>query len=277
MIPKLTSIILNYKNSKDTLSCLKSLKTSDLGKSVDYLIVDNSADGGVSASEIKAASPKTELVINSRNLGFAGGNNIGIKKALRAGAEYILIINPDAKVGKTFLKPLLKHFTNSKTGIVAPAIKHRQKNRTAFGLEGKVDWRLAKPEHRNLRSITGQRSVNSQFVTFACVIISAKTFKKAGLMDEGYFMYFEDVDYCLTAKSKGIDIILDPSVVITHNTSSSFKNPTGKLPLSFKSHLRFIFKWLQFPYFIRPLFYVLFLYPYLYLLWTYHSVKYRAR
>ena len=276
MVPKLTTIILNYKNPEDTLACLEALKSADLGESVDYIIVDNSVDT-ISAQKIKSFSPKTELVVNRKNLGFAGGNNIGIKKALNRGAKHILIINPDVRVGKNFFKPLLKHFTNSKVGIVAPAIKHIQKNHTVYGLDGQVDWSLAKPEHRNLSLIKDLKPIKSQFVTFACVIISAETFIKTGLLDEGYFMYFEDVDYCLTALSKGFEIILDPSVTVSHRTSSSFKNPTGKLPISFRSHLRFIFKWLKFPFLIRPLIYVLLLYPYLYLLWTYHSVKYKDR
>ena len=101
--------------------------------------------------------------------------------------------------------------------------------------------------------------------------------RKIGQLDTGYFMYFEDVDYCLTARKKGFNIILDPSVVVTHKTSSSFKRPTDKLPINFVSHLRFVFKWLKFPQFIAPLLYILFLYPYLYLLWTYHLLKYPSR
>jgi len=277
MTPKLTSIILNYRNSSDTLGCLKSLQSADLGKNMNYLIVDNSADGGESAIEIREAAPEIDLIINKENLGFAGGNNIGIKKAIAKGAHYVLIINPDVRVGKNFFKPLLSHFSDTRIGIVAPAIKHSQKNKVVYGLEGKVDWTLAKPEHRNLSQIKENNPVKSQFVTFACVIIATKAFKKAGLLDDGYFMYFEDVDYCLTAHKSGYDIILDPTVLVTHRTSSSFKSPTGKLPISFKSHLRFIFKWLKWPDLIRPLIYAVTLYPYLYLLWSYHSLKYRAR
>jgi len=273
MLPKLTCIILNYKNAADTLGCLESLRSSDLGRQIDYLIVDNSANE-IPANEIRHSIPRKSLIENHRNLGFAGGNNVAIRQAIKSKAEYILIINPDVRVEKNFFKPLLKHFSGQ-VGIVAPAIKHFQKNKQFFGLDGKVDWTLAKPEHKNLRFLPDKSPINAEFVTFACVLISADTIKRAGLLDEGYFMYFEDVDYCLTARQKGIGIILDPKVTVSHKTSSSFKSPTGKLPISFKSHLRFIFKWLKFPHLIKPLFYVLFLYPYLYLLWTYHSIKYK--
>lgn len=239
-----------------------------MGNEIDYLIVDNSSDN--------ISAPGTTLIKSPKNLGFAGGNNLGIKKALALGAQYILIINPDVRVEKNFFRPLLSHFKDSHIGIVAPAIIHKQKNKTVYGLEGKVDWSLAKPTHRNLPSLKNTKPIKSEFVTFACVIISAATFRHVGFLDERYFMYFEDVDYCLTAGKKGIGCVLDPSVIVSHRTSGSFKHPTGKLGISFRSHLKFILKWLKFPQNIRPVFYVLTLYPYLYLLWTYHSLKYSS-
>jgi len=158
---------------------------------------------------------------------------------------------------------------------VAPVIYHEQKRRKIYGLEGKVKWKYAKPEHRNLFNIKRLRPITSEFVTFACVLISADTFRKVGYLDEGYFMYFEDVDYCLSADKAGKKIILDPSVVVAHNTSSSFKRPTQKLFISFKSHLRFIKKWLTPIKRLVPYLYAFTLYPYLYLLWTYHGIKYK--
>lgn len=209
------------------------------------------------------------------NIGFAAGNNKAIREALKNGSDYILIINPDVRVSNRFFTPLLKHFSDSKVGIVAPAIYHTQKDKKIYGLDGKVDWKYAKPEHRNLPSVKNLKPTFSEFVTFACALISKNTFKKAGLLDEGYFMYFEDVDYCLTAIRVGKRIILDPSVVVSHNTSSSFKRPTQKLVISFKSHLRFIKKWLSFPKRIIPYIFTFINYPYLYFLWTYHGIKYK--
>ena len=86
-------------------------------------------------------------------------------------------------------------------------------------------------------------------------------------------MYFEDVDYCLSTNQRGQKIILDPSVCVSHNTSSSFSRPTDKLKISFRSHLRFISKWLHGCQKLIPFLYAIFLYPYLYVLWTYHFYK----
>jgi GT2 family glycosyltransferase len=247
---------------------------SDEGKKVDYFIVDNSPDVKTETL-LKNHFPKVYYLKSPKNLGFAGGNNQGIKKALALGASHILIINPDVTVGKTFFTPLMKHFEDKEVGLVAPAILHTQKDQKVYGLEGKVNWHLAKPEHRNLPSLKSQTPIVSEFVTFACVLISKETFEKAGLLDSLYFMYFEDVDYCLTAGKAGMKIILDPTVIVGHETSSSFARPTQKLGISFKSHLRFIAKWLPPIKRLVPYLYAFTLYPYLYFLWTYHDIKYK--
>lgn len=276
MKTRVAAVILNYKKLDDTLSCLSALKQSDQGRGVKYYVVDNSP---VKETEkvFKKDYPEVIYIPSPKNLGFAGGNNLALRSIVKGDSTHVLIINPDVTVGKIFFTPLLKNFENNRVGIIAPAITHIQKNTKMYGLEGKVNWKLAKPEHRNLRNLRSRNPINSQFVTFACVLISTDTFRKIGFLDEGYFMYLEDVDFCLTAKSAGIKIILDPSVLISHVTSSSFKHPTQKLKISFKSHLRFIKKWLSPIKRIRPFIYVFLLYPYLYLLWTYHEIKYRQK
>ena len=274
MQEKLSAIVLNYKHPKDTISCIRALKKSDSGSLVTYYLVDNSPLPEVE-NEFKKLFPDIHYISSPTNPGFAAGNNLAIRQALKARADYILIINPDATVGHHFFQPLLHHFSDKAVGIVAPVISHSQKGKKIYGLEGKVDWNYAKPEHRNLSNISRLKPIICEFVTFACVLISADTFKKAGLLDEGYFMYFEDVDYCLSAGQAGKKIILDPSVVVAHNTSSSFKRPTQKLYISFKSHIRFIKKWLPPIKRLVPYLYAFTLYPYLYLLWTYHGIKYQ--
>ncbi len=273
MSKRITAIILNYKHQKDTARCISSIQKTDMGSEVAVMIVDNSPTQ-TNRQTFKKMFPQADYIASPSNLGFAGGNNIGINKALTAGADYVLIINPDVVLPHNFFVPLLKHFKNKRVGIVAPAIIHKQKDALYFGLDGKVDWNLAKPKHQNTKKITLVKPINSEFVTFACVLISKETIQKIGLLDDGYFMYFEDVDYCLSAKKKNIDIILDPKVIIKHRTSSSFNKPTGKLLISFKSHLRFINKWLPLSKRIKPFLHALVLYPYLYFLWTYHFYKY---
>lgn len=274
MSRKISAVILNYRHPQDTIKCIQALMNSRGSQEVEYFIVDNSPELAVE-KRFKKLFPKVNYLASPKNPGFAAGNNLAIRQSLKKGSEYLLIINPDVTVSHDFFVPLMKHFDDPKVGLVAPVITHTQKGQKTYGLEGKVDWRLAKPEHRNLPVLPSLKPVIAEFVTFACVFISTDTFQKAGLLDEGYFMYFEDVDYCLTAGKFGKRIVLDPSVSVAHNTSSSFKRPTQKLYISFCSHLRFIKKWLPLSRRLIPYLYTLTLYPYLYLLWSYHSLKYK--
>lgn len=276
MSKHIASTILNYKHEDDTIKCIRAIQKTDLGKEVEIIIVDNSPSIS-NKKRFMELFPKATYIASPSNLGFAGGNNLGIQKALKDGADYVLIINPDVEVPSKFFTPLLKHFEDKKVGIVAPAISHRQKDGLYIGLDGKVDWSLAKPEHINLKKIASDKPIHAQFVTFACVIVSKENFEKVGLLDDGYFMYFEDVDYGLSTEKKGVDIILDPKVIVHHETSSSFARPTGKLMISFRSHIRFINKWLPLQERVKPLLHAFALYPYLYVLWTYHFYKYSKK
>ena len=117
------------------------------------------------------------------------------------------------------------------------------------------------------------KSKKYQFVSFACVLIKREVFEKIGLLNELYFMYLEDVDYCLTAGKAGFQCFIDPRVKVKHETSSSFSIPTQKLKFSFISQFKFINRWLKFPQKIYAYIYMIFFYSYLYLLWTYQFYK----
>lgn len=249
---------------------------SNLPVGVEFLIIDNSPDD-TPKEYFKRTFPKIKVIRNFGNLGFAKGNNVGIRYAVKHGASHVLIINPDVTVRRRFLKPLLSCLNRDKKAmIIAPAIRHEQNGKTFFGLSGKVDWSTGKASHLNVRRLPKNTRVNkSEFVTFACALIKTEIFSKVDLLDERYFMYLEDVDYCLSANRAGFKVLLHSGVVVDHLTSSSFRKPTDKLLISFRSQITFINKWLKSPKNIFPLVYTLFFYPYLYLLWTYHFYKAR--
>src|SRR3989344_1551790 len=275
MTSKVAVVVLNYRRHLDTINCVKALLKSDLPKGSEIICVDNSP-GTQSATAIKKELPGVRFIKSAKNLGFAGGNNLGIKSALERGASHLLIINPDVSVGKIFFGPLLSVFIKEpRTGLVAPAIRHSQNNHLFYGLEGSIDWRFALARHLNLQKPPKKILRPARFVTFACVLIKAEVFHHVGLLDDGFFMYLEDVDYCLRARRADYSIFLHPVVVVDHATSSSFKRATDKLPISFKSQIRFIGKWLPFPKNIIALIYAFLFYPYLYILWTYHDIKWK--
>lgn len=255
MPKEVAAIVLNYNHPEDTANCIKHLKLADKKKQVKFFVIDNSPP--------------------NPNRGFAKGINRGLRLALSQGFKYFLIINPDVTVDTDFFR-LLRHFNHKNVGLVAPAIRHTQNGHTMYGTDGYVDWRYAKATHYNQNTPLKSKIKKAQFVTFACVLASRELLLEIGFLDERYFMYCEDVDYCLTAKQAGFQIILDTSILVDHNTSSSFDKPTQKLPISFKSQLKFIAKWLPWRRQIIPYLYHIFLYTYLYILWTYHYYKHHG-
>jgi len=266
-------IILNYNRHQDTIQCINSLYKSDLPTGTEIVIVDNS-ETNKSKNILKKTFPQIKLIKTKENRGFANGNNFGIRYALKNKATHIMIINPDVVVSKPFLKPLLNTFKfKPKAGLVAPVHQHKQNNQVFFGLGGKVDWRTTKCEHINTKTLSFKTPKKYQFVSFACVLIKREVFEKIGLLNELYFMYLEDVDYCLTATQAGFQCFIEPKVRIKHNTSSSFSIPTKKLKISFVSQLKFINRWLKFPQSLYAYVYMTLFYSYLYLLWTYHYHK----
>lgn len=271
MAKSMAVILLNYNHQDDTIKCIHALQKCKWGIDLKYFIVDNSP-GTTKVQKFKKIKANILYYPQTKNNGFAKGINTGLKIALKAGSDYFLIINPDVLVGSDF-PLLLKNFKHDNVGIVAPAIRHIQNKKTMYGLDGYVDWKYAKATHYNTSNLKTKSIIDAEFVTFACVILSRNTIKKVGFIDERYFMYCEDVDYCLSAKQKKLKILLDSSIVVDHRTSSSFSRPTQKLPISFVSQIKFINKWLPFSKSFVPYIYHIFGYMYLYLLWTYHHAK----
>lgn len=272
MKKKLYIIVLNYRRYRDTASCIRALLKSDLPTTSQIIVVDNSQSRPGQKDLLAEFGQKISLVKNKRNLGFAAGNNVAIRSAL-ADASQVLIINPDVLIPRHFFRPLLGAMKKDHADIVAPAIRHRAGFKILYGLEGRIDWGLAKPQHTNLSRKPSTKVRKATFVTFACVLISAQVFSKIGLLDEKFFMYLEDVDFCLRLKKARGKIICVPGVIVDHETSSSFAKPVQKLPLSFRSHLYFITKWLPWHQRLLPYLYTCLFYPYLYLLWSLTELK----
>lgn len=275
MTKSLAIILLNYKHQSDSQKCLDHLLKCHWPSTPKIYFVDNSSTE-TDVEKLKRKYPDLVYLPQKYNYGFAKSINVGLKLAKKEGNNFFLIINPDVTVGSTFPR-LLDNFQNKQVYLVAPAIKHSQNGHSVYGLDGTVDWRTAKASHSNVSKIKNKNLKSSQFVTFACVFISRYCLNNVGYLDERYFMYLEDVDYCLTVNKNGGKIILDPSILVEHLTSSSFSKPTQKLPISFLSQIKFIHKWLPLLKRVWPIIYHSFLYFYLYLLWTYHYEKNRRQ
>ncbi len=186
-------------------------------------------------SKILPLGLETVVVDNNRiNRGFAGGVNVGIKKALAKKATHILLINPDIKFAKTAIYSLLKVDSD----IVSPVLKFIRDGKEILDYGGKVNWFLGRTTHNE--NIRGK----VDYVSGACMLIRAEVFRKIGLFDQHYFMYFEDVDFCLRAKGAGFKVLVDKKTFVDHKIAEhKFSSNIAKKEYLIKSNEYFITKW----------------------------------
>jgi len=179
------------------------------------------------------------LVKNSAKRAYSKTLNLTIKKALKKGYQQVLLLNPDTQVKKSFLKPLEQVLANEKVGICGPIIKHKQ----GFDHGGWINWFLGRTNHYNYSQVKLKKPIARDFVSGACMLIKKSVFDQLGGFDESFFLYFEDVDFCLRAKKAGFKTVLVPQSVINHNTSLGEVKSWRKIKFLLKSNLRFINKW----------------------------------
>jgi len=241
-------VILNWNRKQDTLNCLKSLIDIKKYFELEVIIIDNySKDGSLKDirwylknSPFKKNNIQTVLIRNKANLGFCGGNNVGIRHALNHQADYILLLNNDTYVDRKFLINLImaseKH---SKAGILSPKIyfapgfefKKQTYDKKDLGkviwyAGGEIDWNNVYGFNHGVDQVDGgqfDKIVETDFATGACMLIKREVLEEIGLLDEKYFMYFEDNDLGMRAKRKGWRVLFVPDAVIWHKVSQSSK------------------------------------------------------
>lgn len=238
--PKVSTIILQFNNSRDTLRCLESVKEQDYSD-FDVTIVDNASSiEHVNAIRFFIENEQNpnqtvdyRLLAIDSNLGYAGGNNVGIKQVLKHGAQYVLILNPDVALEKdTLSKLIMVAESDHKISILGPAIDEGD-GRVVYG--GHVQW--YRPELQHLYSKPNTYNLApGTYIVGACMLISKSFLQLVGLFDERYFLYFEDADFCLRARKAGWKLAVVPEALVHHQPLSSTKKLGA--PLLLRYHYR---------------------------------------
>jgi len=221
---KITVIVLNWNNQDATIACLESLQRADL-HGANVLVVDNgSRDGSVDA--IRARFADVKIIALPENVGYAGGNNAGIRAALEASAEGVLLLNNDTVVTPDFLQPLLWAMgSHPMVAGVCSAI-HRYDRPEMLDV-AYCEVRFS--EHDAVKIIgvnalpgQGFESRREIDVAIGCsLLLRTDVLREVGLLDEAYFVYHEDVDWCLRAHRLGYRFYYEPLSRVLHRPSSS--------------------------------------------------------
>lgn len=230
------AVIVNWNGKDDTIVALTSLqKVRKEGVKLTVIVVDNGSTND-SVAAIKKAHPWATLIETGKNLGFTGGNNAGIKKAMDAGAELIWLLNNDTIVDPGVLS-FVSAFDDPTVGVVGSKIyfapgHEYHKDRYKPGERGKVfwyaggliDWPNMYASHRGVDEVDhGQYDTveDTPFVTGCSLVAKRAVIEKIGVLDDKYFLYSEDLDFCLRAKRAGWRLVYYPKSVVWHVNAGS--------------------------------------------------------
>ena len=240
---KASVIIASWNRKKDTLETLESLVRSTIHDfQLEIVVVENgSTDGSVAALrkfQITNSKFQMKIIENKENLGFAEGNNIGMRYALSHGADFIILLNDDTIVDRNLIFQLVKAAqVYGKAGIISPKIyfakgyefhKDRYQKQdlghVIWSAGGDIDWDNVYASNHGVDEVDCGLFDNVRefdFATGCCALIKRKVLEKVGLFDPKYFAYFEDADLAQRVKKAGWQVLFFPDAHLWHKVSQS--------------------------------------------------------
>lgn len=216
------AVVLNWRHSQDTVRCVESLLEGDYPDLFPVIVDNDSGDG--SEERLRAAFPGVPFVQTGANLGYAGGNNRGIERALADGAEYVLVLNNDTRVERDCVARLVDTLKADGTiAQVGPKVMDAERG-TIGAVGGEIRWAVAEPRqigHPEVDRGQYSRIADVDYVPGTAVLVRGAAIKQVGLLPEEYFLYFEDVVWSLRFRRHGWRTVADPGAVVHHWESTS--------------------------------------------------------
>lgn len=221
--PKVVIVMLNWNGKKDTFLCLRSLANLKYDN-FETIVVDNgSTDGSV---ELLRREKGITLIENGANLGFAAGNNVGIRYAINnINTDYIFLLNNDTECDPNMLMYLVRTAeSSSQIGIVSPKIYYFDNPNKIWSVGGDNIFKTVlfgdpRKGQEDVRNFLHDREVD--YVWSCAMLIKWKVISQIGLLDEDYFVSMEDIDYCKRARDAGFRIWVSSRANLWHKVASS--------------------------------------------------------
>lgn len=227
---KHAAILINFRDAKTTATCVRSIEKS---KDAPHIIVVDNGSSLECISELKSLCPGLDLIVTGSNIGFSAGNNVGIKKALKMGAQVVYIINNDTLSDPNLFFRAYR-YVEGKNRIAGAKIYYAKgyeyhenqkgKGNILWYAGGYFDFSMAVSRHYGIDEVdNGQydKIKSVDFITGCFIALPRQVLKKIGSFDESLFLYLEDSDFSLRAKSKGIEVMYNPNLVVYHCNGSS--------------------------------------------------------
>lgn len=222
--PSVAIILLNWNGLEHTKKCLDSLRHITFTNAT-VIVVDN----GSQSEEVDALRSIGDIVLieNVKNLGFTGGNNVGINYAFGQGFDLIMLLNNDTVVEPNFLEPLVLALQDPRVGAVQPKINTMSDRNIIWNAGGIFNGRLGRPTTigaGNQDNGDYNKSKEVDWITGCCLAFPRKMVREVGLLDDLFFILFEDVDWSLRARNAGYTLLYIPESKIYHFESATAKS-----------------------------------------------------
>lgn len=220
-------MILNYNQLEDTRQCLRSLRNLQYADRSIYVLDNGSRDGSLAV--LPSEFPECTFIDNQANLGFAGGCNRGIERVLKDGADAVMLLNNDLEVDPAFLSELVEVLRSHDKVAVVGAVNYELDHREVlFSAGHRINlWTgtQTKLDPSTFAKILGtsrlEEPLRVQCVPGSAFLIRREVLEEVGLLDERFFIYYEESDFCLRVAEAGWECWIVPSSKIWHRVFSS--------------------------------------------------------
>ena len=243
--PLVFVVIVNWNRWDDTAMCISSVLAMEYDN-LSVLVVDNHSETG-DETIVKNRWPGIQVIHCPINLGFAGGANMGIRHALTQSADFIFTLNNDAIVDKDCLTELVKAAQEDCTvGIVGPKIYYLGAvTRIWFAGANRHPWLLSlldfgkgKPD-----GVVFDQPRQVNYLCAGAMLVRHQVFETVGLFDPGYFMYYEDCDFCMRVNAQGYHLRYVPSAKVWHQVAASSGGEDTPMEVYYRTRSVFRFLW----------------------------------
>ena len=243
--PLVSIIVLNYKGKHDTLECLRSLDSLDY-QPFNVIVVDNASDDGIAQALVESHWRfPLKIIENEANLGYAGGNNVGMKYAKDNRADYLLVLNNDTEAAPKMLAELLAAVRRwPASGVFGPRIYFFDRKDVVWSngdIKGPKGTGFCSPGQGKHDDQLTDDEGSPDSVVGAALFFSAKLLASIGYFDERFFLHYEDHDFCARARAAGYDCRIVPTAKLWHKVGASIGPEESPLVRYLKTRNRLLF------------------------------------
>jgi len=242
---KLSILLLNWNSFAHTRACLHSLfKCAAAPWTTHFIVVDNGSTDCSLEKLRREFGACVEFVASGRNLGYAGGGNLGIRQALQAGADLVLLLNNDTTVDEDFLAALYEAvMQHPQHQLFGAKIFYHRRPHTLWYAGGDYTCWLAKVWQNGMNDADGppyQSADETSFITGCCLMIRREVFERIGFLDDALYLYSEDLDFCMRARRAGLRLLFVPGARLWHHIGAFRDGELSPLYLYYQTRNRYV-------------------------------------